>query len=192
MVEIRQYSLHIDDTNKSPRKYIIELHIYSGFAMVKYYPFCLKKNAKKYELRGEKIIGFRLSVSSFLELTHECAKLMRDYLIDKPEEFVGYIGQVDSKDNERKRERTQRSAVYDTLTSSIFNDTNRYKIITKKVFNEVNLRLIRMKISRQDGKLTKSQMRNYSSFLKLFEQSPELIYELMTNATKEKIKKQLK
>ena len=49
-----------------------------------------------------------------------------------------------------------------------------------------------MKILRQDGKLTKSQMRNYSSFLKLFEQSPELIYELMTNATKEKIKKQLK
>lgn len=164
------------------------MHRYSGFAMVKYYPFCLKKNAKKYELRGEKAIGFILSISSFFKLTHECAKLMRDYLIEKPDEFVGYIGQLDSKDNKRKRERTQRSSVYDILTSSIFNDTSKYKIITKRVFSEVNLRLIRMKVSKQDGKLTKNQMRNYNSFLKLFEQSAEMLYELMTDVTKEKLK----
>jgi hypothetical protein len=186
--EIQQYSIWVNDTQENPRKYIIEVHRYVGFAMVKYFPFCLKKNPKKYELRGEKIIGYRLHPTTVLKIIYECALIMRDYLDANQDEFVGYIGQIDSKDNKRKRKYSQRCSVYNTLTSSIFNDSKKYKISSKKKFAEINLRLIRLQKSKQNGRLTKKQMQNYNSFLDLFSQEPKRIYELMTDVTKEKVK----
>jgi len=53
-------------------------------------------------------------------------------------------------------------------------------------FKEINLRLIRLKKSKQDGKLTKKQMENYNLFLDVFSKSPALLYQLMTEVTREK------
>lgn len=189
--EIQYYKLVVNDSCDKPRTYIIETHKYNGFAMVKYYPDCLKKNPKKYEIRGKAAIGYLLRWNTVLEIIFECALIMRDYLEENREEFVGYIGQVDSKDNKRKREQSQRCFVYNVLTSSIFSDNDKYKFSSKKKFKEVNLRLIRVKISKQEGKLTAKQMANYNSFLETFQSNTKMHYELMTNATKEKVIKEI-
>lgn len=192
LLEIQTYKLGVNDSCDKPRIYCIEIHKYKGFAMIKYYPDCLKKNPKKYEIRGKVTIGYLLKRITVLEIIHECAILMRDYLEENKEDFVGYIGQVDFKDNKRKRELSQRCYVYNVLTSSIFSDNDKYKFSSKKKFKEVNLRLIRRKISKQDSKLTANQMANYKSFLELFQLNTKLHYELMTEVTREKVIEEIK
>ncbi len=191
LLEIQHYKLTVNDSCDKPRIYMIETHKYKGFAMIKYYPDCLKKHPKKYEVRGKAVIGYLLRPYTVLEIIHECAIIMRDYLEENREEFVGYIGQIDTKDNKRKREQSQRCFVYNVLTSSMFKDSTKYKLSSKKKFKEVNLRLIRVIVSKQEGKLTQKQMQNYNSFLDAFQANTKLHYELMTDSTKEKVIKEI-
>lgn len=190
LLEIRRFALKINDEKGEPRKIIIEIHKYNGFAMIKYYPHHLKKNPKKYEMRGKLAIGYLLTTNTVLRIIYESALIMRDYLDENSDEFVGYLGQKDTKDNKRKREQSQRSSVYNTVTSSIFNDKHKYKLSSKKKFEEINLRLIRMNKSKQEGKLTKMQMTNYNTFLAAFEKHPHIHYELMTDVTRSKFIKE--
>ncbi|HEY9082884.1 MAG TPA: hypothetical protein VKZ45_02550 [Vicingaceae bacterium] len=183
LFEIHSYTLPIVTKKDKPKKIIIEIHRYKGFALVKFYPFHLKKNPKKYEFRGEKSLGYAVSLKTVYSIIHECILIMRDYLDENPEEFVGYVGQVDDKDNKRKREQSQRSSIYNTITTSVFENNNQYKFSSKKVFKEINLRLIRKIISKQENRLTKKQMENYRYFLSEFEKSPQILYTLMTETT---------
>ena len=186
ILEIWVYEVFVLDNNSIQRKYLIELHHYDGFAMIKFYPHHLKKSSKKYESRGKTEIGFQLSNSHLLNLIFECAILMRDFLITYPDSFIGYVGQVDAKDNKNKREVSQRCSVYNILTSSIFSNQH-YKFSSKSQFKEINLRLIRRIRSKQEGKLNAVQFKNYSKFLKLIEENPSFLYQLMTETTKTNI-----
>jgi len=186
---IHPHSMMVVDTKGRPRKYILEIHKYNGFAMIKFYPHHLKKNAKRYQLRGEAGIGYQLHKKVVLDIIIECILLMRNHLAENPDEFVGYVGQTDDKDNVRNREQAQRCGIYNILTSSLFSDEEKYKLSSKKQFKEINLRLIRLNKSKQKGKLTKKQMENYNSFLSVFSKHPQLLYQLMTNVTRERILK---
>jgi len=183
--EIHPYRILVKDKKEREKKYVIEIHRYNGFAMVKFYPHHLKNNPKKFQLRG-KMLGYELTKRTILAIIYECMLLMRDYLIVNPDEFVGYVGQADDRDNIRKREQAQRCCIYNILTSSVFSDKEKYKISSRRQFKEINLRLIRLKKSKQDGKLTKKQMENYNLFLDVFSKSPALLYQLMTEVTREK------
>ena len=187
LLEIHNYTLKVITTTNVKKKIVIEIHKYKGFSLIKFYPFHLKKDKKRYEYRGEKQLGYSLSSRTVFYIIHECILVMRDYLEENPHEFVGYIGQVDSKDNSRKREQSQRTSIYNRITSSIFEDGTMYKISSKKIFKEINLRLIRKIISKQENKLTKQQMENYNFFLNEFKKSPHILYTLMTARTKIKV-----
>jgi len=182
--EIRLYGFNITANNKK-RRYLIELHISNGFAMVKFYPKCLKNNKQKFQLRGKEQIGFTVDFSSIRELLYACALVMRDYLDENQNCFVGYIGQTDDKDNrlQKKRVRSQRSDIYNLLTNSIF-IYPKYKLSSRLIFEEVNLRLIRKVTSKQEGKITKIQMKNYNLFLDFFEKNKDKHLELMTEKTR--------
>jgi hypothetical protein len=140
----------------------------------------------KLTLRGKEL-GYILARTIVLNIIYECALLMRDYLDRNSDDFVGYVGQIDNKDNIRKREQSQRCTVYNILTSSIFQDQYKYKISSRKKFKEINLRLIRIQKSKEKGKLTKKQMVNYNCFLDAFKEYPKTHYSLMTDVTIEKI-----
>jgi hypothetical protein len=183
LIEIHPYKIKVFTTENIEKKINIEVHRYRGFALIKFYPFHLKKNAKKYELRGEKSIGYSLSKKYILHIISECSLIMRAFLDNNPHEFVGYIGQIDSKDNERNREQSQRVSIYNTLTSSMFKNNSSYKILSNEVFKEINLRLIRKIVSNQTNKLTPTQQENYKHLLTELQGSPERLYDLMTNVT---------
>ena len=112
---------------------------------------------------------------------------MKQYLDENPNCFVGYIGQTDAKDNITQRYKlvSQRSDVYNLLTNSIFCAPD-YKLSSRTIFQEVNLRLIRKSTKAEDDKITPLQENNYSKFLAFFERNKELHHELMTEATKRK------
>ena len=185
--EIHLYGYNVYESEKRKRRYLIELHISHGFALIKFYPKCLKKHKRKYELRGLKEIGFTLSKANIIKVIYECAKVMRDYLDQNPDCFVGYVGQTDSRDNKPNRRRTvsQRSSIYNLLTNTIF-QYPKYKLSSGRIFKEVNLRLIRKVRSRQEGKINKVQMQNYQSFLHFFENNKIHHLSMMTEETRKR------
>ena len=181
--EIHLFGYNILSNNKK-RRYLIELHHYNGFALLKFYPKILKKNKRKYEIRGVEL-GFNLSKPEVFQLMYECAKIMRDYLENNQNCFIGYVGQTDKIDNHKNRRRlySQRSSIYNLMTNSIF-VAPKYKLSSGKIFQEVNLRLIRKVKSKQEGKITKEQMENYKLFLNFFRKNHSALYELMTEETR--------
>ena len=112
---------------------------------------------------------------------------MRDCSEKYPDCFTGYIGQPDKKENAstRRRNVSQRASICNLLTNSVFTYP-KYKLSSKRVFDEVNLRLIRKVRSKQEGKITRTQMENYQKFLAVFQAEPRHLYEFMTEATREK------
>lgn len=183
--EIELYGFNLWDVKK--RRYLIELHKCNGFAMIKFYPKTLSKNKKKYELRGVSQIGFSLKKASVIKILLACAILMKEYLDKNSENFVGYVGQTDDKDNNRKKPRdfSQRSMIYNLLLASVFTP-HKYKLSSRRTFEEVNLRLVRKVISRQEGKVTSKQMENYQSFMQLFIHHKDQHLSMMTEKTRKK------
>ncbi len=186
VMEIDLFGFNVFEGVKK-RRYLIELHKCEGFAMVKFYPKAHHKNKRKYELRGVKELGFKLSKGNVFRIIYACAIVMRDYLDANPDCFVGYVGQTDNRDNREKKRRTvsQRSAIYNPLMNTIF-VYPKYKLSSRKIFEEVNLRLVRKVRSKQEGRITKHQMENYQSFLKHFEKNKEHHLEMMTEETRNK------
>jgi len=185
LLEIQQYYLLVTDTKGTTRKYMIETHKYQGFVMIKFYPFHLKKDKNKFKLRVDKNIGYILSRTEILKIIFESVLIMRDYIDKNQDEFAGYIGQVDNKDNTRKKEHSQRSSIYNRFTASIFSGNDKYKMSSSEAFDEMNIRLFRINKTRKGG-LTSIQTANYECFLNVFEKIPSAHYELMTHITKEK------
>lgn len=184
--EIQLFGINVF-SNEKKRRYLIELHCSNGFAILKFYPKHLKNNKLKYQLRGKDQLGYALGFEQIKQLLFACATIMRNYLEQNPDHFVGYIGQTDEKDNrpEKRRITAQRSDIYNLLTNSIFLYP-KYKLSSKQIFEEVNLRLIRKVRSKQQGKITKAQMNNYNSFLNYFGKHQDKHLELMTDETRKK------
>ena len=181
--EILLFGLNLTCIKHKKRRYIIELHNYDAFSMVKFYPACAKYNSRKYELRGIHEIGFTISKQTFFEIVFQCALLMKNYLDSHPYKFVGYIGQTDRIDFKRNKRTSQRSDVYNIITSSLFNSTE-YQHATKEIFKEINLRLFRKTHPSSPNELSVEQVENYNRILNLFEENSELLYELMTPLTR--------
>lgn len=189
--EIILYGLNLKCLKNKKRRFIIELHDYESFAMLKFYPSSAETNPKKYALRGIDQLGYRLPIKNVFQLIFQCALIMRDYLDRNPHSFIGYVGQTDFLDEARMRRTSQRSNVYNILTSSIFT-ADRYKHSSKVKFDEVNLRLIRKVVSKQNGKLTKQQMKNYNIFLTHFNNNAAYLYEMMTPLRRKEVIEHLK
>jgi hypothetical protein len=181
--EIILFGLNLTCINHKKRRYIIELHVYNPFSMIKFYPACAKYNSRKYELRGKHEIGFTISKKTFLEMVYQCALIMKNHLDNNPNKFVGYIGQTDKIDLIRNKKTSQRSDVYNIITSSLF-DPSKYQHATKEIFQEINLRLFRKIHEENQHELTKKQHENYNQILTIFEENSELLYELMTPLTR--------
>jgi len=164
---------------------LLEPHCAQGFAVVKFYPKLIKSNPARFQLRGISELGFEFGVKSVKIILVECALLMRDYLEENPDNFVGYIGQTDRRDNKvsKPRETAQRADIYNLYTNSMFLYP-KYKLSSKKMFLEVNLRLIRKVRSKQENRITKIQKSNYNSFLYFFESNKDKYLELMTKKTR--------
>jgi len=184
VIEVWKYGLNIDNLGKK-RRYIIELHKYKGFSFLKFYPKKLSRYRRKFEIRGSEL-GFNMTKENIIYLLFENAKIMKNYLDYNSNDFVGYIGQPDAKDNQRNKINSQRSNVYNLLANSIF-PTQKYKLSSKNIFAEINLRLIRKVVSKQNGKLTRQQMENYNNFLTFFEKYKEQHSNFMTEEVKKNI-----
>lgn len=182
--EIHLYGINVPCKAGKKRKILIELHISKGFAMIKFYPKKLRNSPAKFQLRGEQL-GFQFGIESVKKILFECAIIMRDYLEENPDCFVGYIGQTDNRDNrdQKKRITAQRADIYNLFTNSIFLYP-KYKLSSRKIFQEVNLRLIRKIRSKQNGRINKAQKMSYDLFLSFFERNNDKHFELMTETTR--------
>lgn len=185
--KIYRYGINLVCESDKKRRYIVEIHHYGAFGLIKFYPKSKQSDPKKYELRKAEL-GYILPRREFFALMYNCAIIMRDYLEKYSNNFVGYVGAVDSKDGTRNREFSQRAKVYNVFTSSVF---LRHKISSKKNFQEVNLRLIRKQVSKQTGKITRSQMENYQKFLNYFESKASTLYDLMTSRKREEVMQEM-
>lgn len=179
-----KYSFEVQCVRSLNRKYIAEIHEYEGVAMFKYYPRALKNNPKRYELRGRLQLGYRLKIESFNLLILICCEIMKEYISKHPHHYVGYIGQIDEKDNCRKRISSQRYTVYNTILNSVFR-SDEYKFIQKNALIEINMRLIRKHINKNHTQ-TEEQKRNFNQFFVLLKANAEELYNFMTERTKKK------
>nr|WP_294859373.1 hypothetical protein [uncultured Fluviicola sp.] len=187
---IIRYSFSTFCKQNKPRKYIVEIHEYRGYAMLKFYPRHHKDNKRKYELRGVDEVGYVLPRMNFLFVLSQCSDIMKRYLDRHPEHFIGYVGQVDKRDNQRNKLTSQRSDVYNFILSSII-DHDKYKIITRKAFKEINVRLIRKNL-KKDNSQTEIQKAIYRGFLEDLSNNNLKLFELMTNRMKMQILEKIK
>lgn len=186
-ISIKLYSFSIVQQMQGATKkrgYIIELHEFNGFAFLKFYPRTLKNHAKKYELRSEDI-GFQLSFAEVRNILWQCAHLMKTYLEENPDNFVGYVGQTDKKDNvnNRLREKSQRSSIYDMYVSSLFK-LPKYSLSAEELFASINLKLIRNVNGFEKDQLTRLQKENYINFLNFIDKNKSTLPLLMTERTR--------
>jgi len=191
--EVRIYSLKIKTVNsKSKNKvkirdriFTIELHLYDGFGMIKFYPRHLKNNPNKYRMRA-KDLGYSMTLSEVKEILWETAELMKLYLDELPNNFIGYVGQPDDKDDSVNRRRTisQRASIYNTLVASVFK-IPKYNLSAPNLYKEINIKLIRRIIDKdKEYTLSDIQQTNYSKMLKVLESNHNILYDLMTSETR--------
>ena len=159
--EIHLYGVNVPCMKGKTRKILVELHLADGFAFIKFYPKRVRSYEQRYQLRGKNQLGFEFPISSVKAILLECAYVMNEYLENNPDNFIGYVGQTDDRDNKPNKYRVtaQRADIYNLYTNSIFLSP-KYKLSSQKVFQEVNLRLIRRVRSKQEGKINKIQTIN--------------------------------
>jgi hypothetical protein len=198
--EIRKYSLKINTVNLKKKKkeevkeikdrtFIIELHLYNGFGMIKFYPRHLKDNPNKYKMRA-KSLGYSMRLREVKEILWETAELMKTYLDEFPNNFMGYVGQPDDKDDLESRRRTisQRASIYNTLVASVFK-IPKYNLSAPDLYKAINLKLIRRITDKnKEYSLSDTQKSNYKNMLKVLESNPTILYDLMTDETRKIIK----
>jgi hypothetical protein len=182
---IIKYSFEVQCIQDKVRKYIAEIHEYEGTAMFKYYPRGLKNNPKRYELRGKTQLGYKLKVESFNLLILICCEIMKEFMQQHPHHYIGYIGQVDYKDNKNRRRNSQRYVVYNRFLNSIFK-SDEYKFIQKNALIEINMRLIRKHINKNHTQ-TEEQKRNFNHFFVLLKGNADDLFNFMTERTKQEI-----
>lgn len=157
-----------DNKNKKHRLYIVELHCYNGYAMIKFYPKMLKRSRDKYRMRSSEF-GSNLSVGEIRKLLGFCGQIMNDYLNKFSENYIGFVGQIDSTDNcvLKNRMNSQRFKIYTVYINTYF---KRPKFsILDNTFNIFNIKLIRRCVHKKGGtKQTSAQKVNYKNFLDHF------------------------
>lgn len=193
--EIELYSFYINQfvekkkkeiiTNKKiTRKYIFEIHKFDGFAMIKFYPRCKVKDDKKYMMRGVEDLGFNLSKDNFRLLINCAIKLMKDYLDAHKNNYIGYIGQPDARDdrspNKSTRLVSQRRRIYHLIRYNEFTFPN-YEVTSNDFYSEINLRLIRKIVTRNPSKRSKKQKSNFDKFTEIFNKNIQSSVQFMTN-----------
>jgi hypothetical protein len=162
------------------RIYHIELYHYTGFGIIKFYPKCKKGDVNKFKIRGPQI-GYTLSVPQIRSILRFCSIVMKAYLDDHPNNFIGYIGQTDDKDNSIKKMRleAQRAFIYDRYVTSVFK-VPKYNVSSKELFGAFNLKLIRTVKKHRELTLTANQKTNYEHFKNYLFKKQSIIPELMT------------
>lgn len=168
------------------RIYLIEMFHFEGFGLIKFYPKSVKNHSNKYKLRGNEI-GYSLSISEIRSILRNCSVLMKSYLEEHPNNFVGYIGQTDDKDNlpNKMRDEAQRAWIYDRYVTSIFLPP-KYSVSSNEVLGELNMKLIRKAEKHKEFSLTETQRINYNKFTSFLTNRTNDIPELMTEKTKRK------
>lgn len=165
------------------RLYIVELHCYNGYAMIKFYPKMLKRSSEKYKMRSSQF-GSNLSVGEIRKLLRFCGQIMNDYLNKFSENYVGFVGQIDSTDDcvTKNRINSQRFKIYTVYINTYF---KRPKFsILDNTFNIFNVKLIRRCVHKKGGtKQTTAQKVNYKNFVDHFRSfDKKVIVSFMTKA----------
>lgn len=196
--QLERYGLYLNQTieikkkeqlikKNVSRKYIFEIQKYDGFAMIKFYPRCKLNDANRYMLRSEDL-GFQLNKANFTILMNGAIRLMKDYLSKNKNNYIGYIGQTDYRDNRSKkleiRLKSQRRRLYHLITFQAFKPPF-YMITDEDFYTEINLRLIRRIVVKNPKKRSVKQKNNYLSFDKLIKNNQNLLIEFMTNSQRE-------
>ncbi|WP_421752948.1 hypothetical protein [Croceimicrobium sp.] len=189
LVQVERFSINLIGTTLShaPRKvikgYVIELHHYPGFAMIKYYPRMCKNDPKKYQLRSKEL-GYQLSYISLRCILKQSASLIKIYLDDNPDSIIGYVGQPDNYDDRSKVDvRTaQRARVYNRYVLSMF-QSHKYAFPEDKLFRDLNLNFIR-KVHKHERQLTTKQRVNYLNMKTNLTAHEKELFNFMTSATK--------
>jgi hypothetical protein len=173
------------------RIYIVEVYYYTGFGIIKFYPRCKKNEINKFKIRDSQI-GYSLSVPQIRGILRFCSFVMKSYLDDNPDSFIGYIGQTDDKDNlpKKMREEAQRAFIYDRYVTSVFK-LPKYSVSSNEVFGAFNMKLIRTALKHKEFTLTSNQKVNYEHFRSYLIKKQNIIPDLMTEKTKRKYYPQL-
>lgn len=169
-------------------KYYIELHHFSGFAMIKFYPGILKKHPKKYQIRFDKNsktpLSYPIGPATFRKILFTCIEIMVNYLNQFPDNFIGYVGQPDKYDDGFKKSRSrlnsQRYSIYSPFFEGAFSDRSKYIINAPEIFEIVNIRLVTRRRIKNSNQLNNTQSTHYEYFKKLLLENPKLQEELTT------------
>jgi hypothetical protein len=173
------------------RNYLVEVHYYNGFAMIKFSPRHKKNDPNKFKIRGQEI-GYSLEVSQIRKILRFCSVVMKYYLDENPDHFIGYVGQTDDRDNRpsKMRDESQRAYIYDTYVSSVFH-LPKYSISSNDLFGPFNMKLVRTATKHKELTLNPKQKMNYEKFKIYLERNQSLIPEMMTVKTRRKYYPQL-
>lgn len=113
---------------------------------------------------------------------------MKDYLKKNKNNYIGYIGQPDTRDNRSKNQetklRSQRRRLYHLITIQAFVFPF-YEITAEEFYTEVNLRLIRKIVTKNKKKRSVKQKNSFDKFKSIFEENQTELIQFMTDAQKE-------
>lgn len=171
--------------------FLVVIHSYKGYSMIKFYPKFLKSNPNRFSLRGSDF-HHEFGNGEIRKLLKKCGDVMYYYLETYPENYIGFIGQTDERDNliKRSRSNSQRFSIYEVFVNTYFTRP-KYRILNNTRFNDFNLKLIRKSVSKKGSNFrTSIQSKNYQAFLSHVKQIPkEDLFEFMTKKTQKKYMK---
>ena len=143
-------------------EYRIELHLYQGFTFVKFFLENGADDPKRYKMRGHES-NLNIGLSDTKKLLKYCVDILKIYLHQNPDHFVGFIGEPDQTDDEKGLITPQRLRIYDTIISSYFQLPD-YLIDRSELVSRFNMRLIRRCLFNNDVALvSKGQEENFRS-----------------------------
>lgn len=188
LLEVERFSVSLEANtiSKKPKKvnrtYIIELHRYQGFAMVKYHPRARKNHPNKYQLRSKEL-GYKLTYPSIKALLRHSILIMKEYLDQSPTCFIGYVGQPDKYDDEKVHNKTaQRARVYNRYVISMF-QSDKYAFPQDELFTALNLNFVR-KVEELENQISPAQLSNFDLLRQSLASHEEELYNFMTSETR--------
>ncbi len=186
--EIWITNIKIQNSTGKSILFLVVIHCYEGYSMIKFYPKFLKSNPNRFSLRGGDF-NHEFGNGEIRKLLKRRGDVMYYYLETFPENYIGFIGQTDERDNlvQRSRSNSQRFSIYEVFVNTYFTRP-KYRILNNTRFNDFNLKLICKSVSKKGSNFrTIDQSKNYQAFLSHVKQIPkEDLFEFMTKKTQEK------
>lgn len=189
-LEIWITNIKLLNLKQKPILFIVELHCYEGFSMIKFYPKSLKNSGElKFKLRGKEFnSGF--NVSQIRKILNFCGKAMHFYLDTHPNNLIGFVGQTDDSDNsiQKRRFNSQRFSIYEVFINTYFKFP-KYIILDNERLNDLNVKLITKidETKTNDENLSIHQKENYKLFIEnLKSREQSALIQLMTLETQKK------